>query len=138
MQRRKDMANTTYEIQANDAASEASVAKVDMKFEIVVIPVSDVDRAKEFYARLGWRLDADYDNDKDFRVIQFTPPGSGCSVIFGKRVTGAAPGSSQGLYLVVSDIEAARKELVDRGIDVSDVFHSEGSVYAGSDEPFLF
>jgi catechol 2,3-dioxygenase-like lactoylglutathione lyase family enzyme len=116
-----------------------SPATVDMKFEIVVIPVSDIDRAKEFYQRLGWRLDADYaTDDKDFRVIQFTPPGSGCSVIFGKRVTGAAPGSSQGLYLVVSDIEAARKELVDRGIDVSDVFHSEGSVYAGSDEPFLF
>ena len=86
------MANTTYEIQASDAASEASVAKVNMKFEIVVIPVSDVDRAKEFYARLGWRLDADYDNCNDFRVTRFTPPGSGCSVIFGKNVTGAAPG----------------------------------------------
>ena len=81
-----------------------------MKFEIVVIPVSDVDRAKEFYARLGWRLDADFDNGKDFRVIQFTPPGSGCSVIFGKNVTAAAPGSAQGLYLIVSDIEAAREE----------------------------
>ena len=80
-----------------------------MKFEIVVIPVSDVDRAKEFYARLGWRLDADYDSGKDFRVIQFTPPGSGCSVIFGKNVTAAAPGSAQGLYLIVSDIEAARE-----------------------------
>ena len=100
------MANVTYEVQANDAASEASVAKVDMKFEIVVIPVSDVDRAKEFYARLGWRLDADYDNGNDFRVIQFTPPGSGCSVIFGRNVTAAAPGSAQGLYLIVSDIEA--------------------------------
>ena len=116
-----------------------SPSTVDMKFEIVVIPVSDIDRAKEFYQRLGWRLDADSaTDDKDFRVIQFTPPGSGCSIIFGKRVTGAAPGSSQGLYLIVSDIEAARKELVNRGIDVSEVFHSEGSVYAGSDEPFLF
>ena len=86
-----------------------------MKFEIVVIPVSDVDRAKEFYAKLGWRLDADYDNGKDFRVMQFTPPGSGCSVIFGKNVTAAAPGSAQGLYLIVSDIEAARKELLGRG-----------------------
>ena len=85
------MANATYAVQANDAASQASAATVDMKFEIVVIPVSDVDRAKEFYANLGWRLDADYDNGKDFRVIQFTPPGSGCSVIFGKNVTGAAP-----------------------------------------------
>ena len=116
-----------------------SPATVDMKFEIVVIPVSDVDRAKEFYQRLGWRLDADYaTDDKDFRVIQFTPPGSGCSVIFGKRVTAASPGASQGLYLIVSDIEAARKDLQDRGIDVSEVFHSEGEVYAGTDEPYLF
>ena len=104
-----------------------SPAAVDMKFEIVVIPVSDIDRAKEFYQRLGWRLDADFaTDDKDFRVVQFTPPGSGCSVIFGKRVTGATPGSSQGLYLIVSDIEAARKDLQDRGIDVSEVFHSRG------------
>ena len=132
------MANTTYEIQAGAAASEASVAKVDMKFEIVVIPVSDVDRAKEFYARLGWRLDADYDNGKDFRVIQFTPRGSGCSVIFGKNVTGAAPGSAQGLYLIVDDIEAARKNLLLRGVEVSEVFHGAGDVYAGPDEPYLF
>jgi catechol 2,3-dioxygenase-like lactoylglutathione lyase family enzyme len=108
-----------------------------MKFEIVVIPVSDVDRAKEFYAKLGWRLDADYDSGKDFRVIQFTPPGSGCSVIFGKNVTPAAPGSAQGLYLIVSDIEAARKELLDRGVEISEVFHNDG-VYAGTDEPYLF
>jgi catechol 2,3-dioxygenase-like lactoylglutathione lyase family enzyme len=132
------MANATYEVQANDAASEASVAKVDMKFEIVVIPVSDVDRAKEFYARLGWRLDADYDNGKDFRVTQLTPPGSGCSVIFGKNVTAAAPGSSQGLYLIVPDIEAARKNLLGRGVEVSEVFHGGNDVYAGPDEPYLF
>jgi len=132
------MANATYEVQANDAASEASVARVDMKFEIVVIPVSDVDRAKEFYMRLGWRLDADYDNGKDFRVIQFTPPGSGCSVIFGKNVTGATPGSSQGLYLIVPDIEAARKNLLGRGVEVSEVFHGGNDVYAGPDEPYLF
>jgi catechol 2,3-dioxygenase-like lactoylglutathione lyase family enzyme len=113
------------------------VARVDMKFEIVVLPVSDVDRAKEFYGRLGWRLDADFNNGPDFRVIQFTPPGSGCSVIFGKNVTPAAPGSAQGLYLIVSDIAAARKELLDRGVEVSEVFHSEG-VYAGTDEPYLF
>ena len=87
------MANVTDEVETHDAATESSVPTVDMKFEIVVIPVSDVDRAKEFYTRLGWRLDADYDNGNDFRVIQFTPPGSGCSVIFGKNVTGAAPGS---------------------------------------------
>src|SRR5712692_10239854 len=109
-----------------------------MKFEIVVIPVSDVDRAKEFYGRLGWRLDADYDNGKDFRVIQFTPPGSGCSVIFGKNITAAAPGSAQGLYLIVSDIEAARKELLGRGIQISQVFHDAGGVHAGPDEPYLF
>jgi len=116
---------------------DTGVAPVDMKFEIVVIPVSDVSRAKEFYAKLGWRLDADFDNGKDFRIIQFTPPGSGCSIIFGKNVTPAAPGSAQGLYLIVSDIEAARKALLDRGVQVSEVFHNEG-VYTGTDEPFLF
>ncbi|UXN63712.1 VOC family protein [Phyllobacterium sp. A18/5-2] len=110
---------------------------VDMKLEIVVIPVSDVDRAKEFYAGLGWRLDADFASN-DFRVIQFTPPGSGCSVIFGKNVTAASPGSAQGLYLIVSDIEAACKELRGRGVNVSDVFHPAGDVYTGPDEPYLF
>ena len=117
--------------------SDATRAGVDTKLEIVVIPVSDADRAKEFYGRLGWRLDADYDNGKDFRVIQFTPPGSGCSVIFGKNVTGAAPGSAQGLYLIVSDLAAARDELLGRGVKVSEVFHNEG-VYTGPDEPYLF
>jgi catechol 2,3-dioxygenase-like lactoylglutathione lyase family enzyme len=116
---------------------DTKAAPADMKFEIVVIPVSDVDRAKEFYARLGWRLDADYDNGKDFRIIQFTPPGSACSVIFGKNVTPAAPGSAQGLYLIVSDIEAARKQMIERGVQISEVFHNEG-VYAGTDEPYLF
>jgi catechol 2,3-dioxygenase-like lactoylglutathione lyase family enzyme len=116
---------------------DTSVAPVDMKFEIVVIPVPDVSRAKEFYAKLGWRLDADFDNGKDFRIIQFTPPGSSCSVIFGKNVTPAAPSSAQGLYLIVSNIQAARKALLDRGVEVSEVFHNEG-VYAGTDEAFLF
>ncbi|MDK4739665.1 glyoxalase [Rhizobium sp. CNPSo 3464] len=112
---------------------------VDMKFEIVVIPVSDVDRAKRFYGGLGWRLDADFaSDDGGYRVIQFTPPGSGCSVIFGKNVTAAAPGSAKGLYLIVSDIEAARKELLDRGAEVSEVFHDAGGVYTGADEPYLF
>src|SRR5438105_6447185 len=91
---------------------------VDMKLEIVVIPVSDVDRAKAFYARLGWRLDADFASGDDWRVIQFTPPGSACSVIFGRNVTAAVPGSARGLYLVVSDLEAARKEILGRGIEV--------------------
>ena len=122
----------------NEAARDAKTAAADMKFEIVVIPVSDVDRAKKFYASLGWRLDADFDNGADFRVIQFTPPGSGCSVIFGKNVTAAAPGSAQGLYLIVSDIAAARSELLDRGVDIGEVFHGANGVYAGSDEPYLF
>jgi catechol 2,3-dioxygenase-like lactoylglutathione lyase family enzyme len=110
----------------------------DMKLEVVVIPVSDVGRAKEFYGRLGWRLDADFDNGADFRVMQFTPPGSGCSVIFGKTITSAAPGSAQGLYLIVSDIETARAELVAHGVDASEVFHAAGGVYAGTDQPYLF
>ena len=133
----KNMANVTDEVQTA-GASEASVAKLHMKFEIVVIPVSDVDRAKEFYTRLGWRLDADYDNGKDFRVVQLTPPGSGCSVIFGKNVTGAVPGSAQGLYLIVTDIEAARNNLLGRGVKVGEVFHGGSDVYAGPDEPYLF
>jgi catechol 2,3-dioxygenase-like lactoylglutathione lyase family enzyme len=114
------------------------VRTVDMKLEIVVIPVSDVDRAKRFYGGLGWRLDADFAAGDDYRVIQFTPPGSGCSVIFGKNVTAAAPGSAQGLYLIVSDIEAARKELLGRGVNVSEAFHDAGGVYVGTDEPYLF
>jgi catechol 2,3-dioxygenase-like lactoylglutathione lyase family enzyme len=113
-------------------------SRVDFKFEIAVIPVSDVDRAKDFYAKLGWRLDADFAGPDDYRVIQFTPPGSPASVIFGKNVTAAAPGSAQGLYLVVSDIEAARKNLLDRGIKASEAFHAAGDVHVGTDEPFLF
>ncbi len=111
---------------------------IDMKLEIVVIPVSDVDRAKGFYSDLGWRLDADFAADEGFRVIQFTPPGSGCSVIFGQNVTAAAPGSARGLYLIVSDITAARRELLGRGVEVSEVFHDASGVYAGADEPYLF
>jgi len=128
---------STKPVRVNEV-TETKAAPVDMKFEIVVIPVSDVDRAKEFYAKLGWRLDADYAAPtNDFRVIQFTPPGSGCSVIFGKNVTAAAPGSAQGLYLIVSDIEAARRELIEQGVDISEVFHNDG-IYAGADEPYLF
>jgi catechol 2,3-dioxygenase-like lactoylglutathione lyase family enzyme len=112
--------------------------RTDMKLEVVVIPVSDVDRAKHFYGGLGWRLDADFAAGDDFRVIQFTPPGSGCSVIFGKNVTAAAPGSAQGLYLIVSDIKAARDELLGRGIEISEVFHDGDDVHAGKDEPYLF
>ena len=111
---------------------------VDFKLEIVVVPVSDVDRAKAFYSRLGWRLDADFASGDAWRVIQFTPPGSNASVIFGKNVTPAAPGSAQGLYLIVSDIKAARDELFSRGIEVSDIFHGAGDEHAGRDEPYLF
>src|SRR5713226_2162700 len=134
----EDKMATLSAIRNNEPTTNASAATVDMKLEIVVIPVSDVDRAKEFYARLGWRLDADFAHADDFRVIQFTPPGSGCSVIFGKNVTAAAPGSAQGLYLIVSDIEAARKELLGRGVEISEVFHDAGGVHAGTDEPYLF
>jgi len=123
----------------SDAAVETPKGPtVDMKFEIVVIPVSDVDRAKAFYTGLGWRLDADFDGGDDFRVLQFTPPGSACSVIFGRNVTPAAPGSAQGLYLIVSDIEAARAELIARGVQVSEAFHGAGDRYAGPDDPYLF
>jgi catechol 2,3-dioxygenase-like lactoylglutathione lyase family enzyme len=123
----------------SDTAIETPKARmVDMKLEVVVIPVSDVDRAKRFYGGLGWRLDADFSAGDDWRVIQFTPPGSGCSVIFGKNVTAAAPGSAQGLYLIVSDIKAARDELLRRGVEISEVFHAAGDVHAGADEPYLF
>jgi catechol 2,3-dioxygenase-like lactoylglutathione lyase family enzyme len=97
---------------------------VDMKLEVAVIPVADAVRAKEFYARLGWRLDADFPFDNGVRVVQFTPPGSGCSIQFGTKITSAAPGSAQGLYLIVSDIEAARGELAAHGAKVSEVFHA--------------
>jgi len=141
----QETAMSSKPVPTKDATADQEVARrddpkaapVDMKFEIVVIPVSDVDGAKDFYAKLGWRLDADYAHDDDFRVLQFTPPGSGCSVIFGKNVTAAAPGSSQGLYLIVSDLEATRAQLVGRGVEVSEVFHNEG-VYAGTDEAYLF
>src|SRR5258707_5879691 len=125
-------------IRSNEPTSGTSAVKVDMKFEIVVIPVSDIERAKEFYGRLGWRLDADFDSGKDYRVIQFTPPGSECSIIFGKNVTEAAPGSAQGLYLIVSDIEAARKELLGLGVEIGEAFHDASRVYDGPDEPYLF
>jgi catechol 2,3-dioxygenase-like lactoylglutathione lyase family enzyme len=132
----------TTEIDRDAAAGSPSTSStsrgVDLKLEIVVIPVSDVDRAKAFYTRLGWRLDADFASADEWRVIQFTPPGSACSVIFGKNVTPAAPGSARGLYLIVSDLAVARQELLDRGIAVSAPFHGAGDVHAGSDEPYLF
>jgi catechol 2,3-dioxygenase-like lactoylglutathione lyase family enzyme len=108
------------------AAETAKAQKIDMKLEVVVIPVTDVDRAKSFYAGLGWRLDADFPSGDDFRVVQFTPPGSPCSIHFGKGVTAAAPGSAQNLYLIVSDIVAARAELIAHGADVSEIAHRAG------------
>jgi catechol 2,3-dioxygenase-like lactoylglutathione lyase family enzyme len=121
----------------NEPASGAKAVTLDTKLEVVIIPVSDVDRAKEFYSRLGWRLDGDFTAGDDWRGVQFTPPGSACSVIFGKSVTTAAPGSAQGLYLAVSDIETARKELLRRGVEVSEVFHGS-NVHTGPDEPYIF
>jgi catechol 2,3-dioxygenase-like lactoylglutathione lyase family enzyme len=105
-----------------------TAAAVDLKIEVVPLPVSDVDRARRFYEGLGWRLDADFTNGDDWRVVQLTPPGSPCSVMFGKGYTTAAPGSVQGTFLVVEDIAAARAELAGRGIDVSDVFHFDNNL----------
>jgi len=102
---------------------------MEMRLEVVVLPVSDVDKAKQFYESLGWRLDADFAGEGGFRVVQLTPPGSACSVIFGVGVTSAAPGSADGLQLVVADIDAARAELVGHGVDVSEVFHDAGGVF---------
>jgi uncharacterized protein GlcG (DUF336 family)/catechol 2,3-dioxygenase-like lactoylglutathione lyase family enzyme len=112
------------------ALREPAVAStINMTLEVVVIPVSDVDRAKRFYGDLGWRLDIDYAAGNDYRVIQFTPPGSGCSVIFGENVTTAAPGSVKGLHLIVSDMQAARDELLRRGIAISEPFHDAGGIF---------
>ena len=117
------MADPKSEIHSRDAR-EPRGTKIDMKLEAFIIPVSDVDRAKQFYTRLGWRLDADFPFDNGFRVIQFTPTGSGCSIQFGTKTTLAAPGSTHGLYLIVSSIEAAHDELVTQGVQVSEVFHA--------------
>jgi catechol 2,3-dioxygenase-like lactoylglutathione lyase family enzyme len=102
---------------------------MDMKLEVVVLPVSDVDRAKNFYTALGWREDADFATSADFRVIQLTPPGSDCSVIFGTGLTSATPGAADGLQLVADDIEAAREDLAQHGADVSEVFHDAGGIF---------
>ena len=103
---------------------------MEMKLEVVLVPVSDVDRAKAFYESLGWRMDIDYVGEEaGFRVVQFTPPGSECSIIFGEGITAAEPGSYEGLQLTVTDIEAARAELIDRGVEVSEVFHDAGGIF---------
>jgi catechol 2,3-dioxygenase-like lactoylglutathione lyase family enzyme len=110
-------------------AKERDMSNTEMKLEVIVVPVSDVDRAKLFYANLGWRLDLDYRAGEDFRTIQFTPPGSGCSIMIGRNISTAAPGSAKGLHLIVSDIRATRNELLRRGIGVSEVFHDAGGVF---------
>ena len=120
----------------NEQTNAKSPVNVAMRLEVVVIPVSDVDRAKQFYTNLGWRLDAEFASGPEFRLMQFTPPGSGCSVIFGKGITAAAPGSAQGLYLAVSDVETTRNELLRRGVEVGEVFHG-GNEHTGQDEPYL-
>jgi catechol 2,3-dioxygenase-like lactoylglutathione lyase family enzyme len=116
---------STKEVSKNEETKSASAADLDMKLEVVVVPVSDVDRAKTFYSRLGWRLDADRVAGDNFRLVQFTPPGSGSSIQFGVNLTSAAPGSAQAMLLAVSDIEAARSELIAHGVDASQVFHCE-------------
>ena len=110
---------------SHEQATRASNAEaIDTTLEVVVIPVSDVDRSKRFYSGLGWRLDADFNFDNGFRVVQLTPPGSACSIQFGTNITPSAPGSAQGLYLIVSDIEGARDQLASRGAKISEVFHA--------------
>lgn len=113
----------------SDMSNAEHAGNFDMKIEVVIIPVSDVDHAKRFYGSLGWRLDIDYVAGDDYRVIQFTPPGSECSIIFGKGITMAAPGSAQGLHLIVADVDVARQELLSRGIPVTEPFHDAGGVF---------
>jgi catechol 2,3-dioxygenase-like lactoylglutathione lyase family enzyme len=114
---------STTQVRSEDESRTANVLRSDMKLEVVVIPVSDVERAKQFYGSLGWRLDAEATFGDDFRLVQYTPKGSACSVQFGTHVTPAAPGSAQAMYLAVADIEAVREELIERGVDPSEVFH---------------
>src|SRR5215213_4103941 len=112
----------------NEHDTQLPTTAVDLKLEVVPLPVADVERAKRFYEGLGWRLDADFSSGEEWRVVQLTPPGSPCSVSFGKGYTTAAPGSLQGTFLIVDDIDAARADLVGRGVDVSDVFHFAGNL----------
>ena len=117
------------ETSGEGAAGTPPVKAGDMKLEVVVVPVSDVDRAKRFYEALGWRVDADLEVDDGYRVVQLTPPGSACSIIFGEGVTTASPGSSEGLQLSVYDIDAARADLVARGVDASETFHDVTGIF---------
>lgn len=126
------MASPQEEIRGNDATIDATVATVDMKLEVVVIPVSDVDRAKKFYAKLGWRQDV---TPPGSGIFQFTPHGSACSIQFGGNLTATAPGSAQRTYLIVSNIETARKALMDAGVDVSEIFHLGPNGFVGGPDP---
>jgi catechol 2,3-dioxygenase-like lactoylglutathione lyase family enzyme len=114
---------SSVEVSSESAAGTPPVKQGEFKLEAVVVPVSDVDRAKDFYAGLGWRLDADVAQGEDYRIVQFTPPGSGCSIQFGTNVASAPPGSAESLYLIVADIDAAREELLAHGVEVGEVFH---------------
>ena len=128
--------SSTTQVRSGVAVETTRARALDMKLEVVVIPVSDVDRAKRFYSSLGWRLDADFVRGDAFRGVQFTPPGSSCSIHFGTGITSAEPGSASGLYLVVSDIEAARADLAARGVGVSEVFHrAVGEAPQGGPDP---
>jgi catechol 2,3-dioxygenase-like lactoylglutathione lyase family enzyme len=115
---------STSDLQQRGTEETSGEGSVDLTLEVVVIPVADADRSKDFYVGLGWRLDADFSYDNGYRVVQFTPPGSSCSIQFGNKITGAAPGSAHGLYLIVSDIEVGRAELLDKGAKISEVFHA--------------
>jgi catechol 2,3-dioxygenase-like lactoylglutathione lyase family enzyme len=117
------------DVRSETPTVNADAPPMNMQLQVVVVPVSDVDKAKHFYQSLGWRLDADYVGDDEFRVVQLTPPGSACSIIIGTGVTSATPGSMESLLLVVDDVNAAQEELVARGVDVSDVFHDAGGVF---------
>jgi catechol 2,3-dioxygenase-like lactoylglutathione lyase family enzyme len=124
---------SSVEVSSETVVGTPPVKAGEFKLEVVVVPVSDVDRAKDFYEGLGWKLDADVVND-DFQLVQMTPPGSGCSIQFGTDITPAEPGSAQSLYLVVADIEAARDEILARGIEVSEIFH-ESAIGARFHDP---
>jgi catechol 2,3-dioxygenase-like lactoylglutathione lyase family enzyme len=125
---------SSVEANSESAAGTPPLKAGEVKLEVIVLPVSDVDRAKEFYGRLGWRLDADVARGDDLRLVQFTPPGSACSIQFGTNIAASAPGSAQSLYLSVADIEAAREELLTRGVAVGEVFH-EGALGARFHDP---
>jgi catechol 2,3-dioxygenase-like lactoylglutathione lyase family enzyme len=120
---------SSVDVSSESATGSPSVKPGEMRLEVVVVPVSDVDRAKHFYESLGWRLDADLAVDDGYRVVQLTPPGSGCSIIFGEGVTSAPSGSCQGLQLSVYDLDAARADLLGRGVDVSEPFHDETGIF---------